>query len=56
VREYWLANYVNILLEVWVRRGNAFVRQGVYGVEDTFESPVLGKTVSVAAIFSTEGR
>lgn len=50
-REYWMVDPENDLIEVWKRGESSFVRQGVYGVGDTFESAALGKTVDVSAIF-----
>jgi Uma2 family endonuclease len=51
VREYWIVDPAK-LVEVWVLDGARFVRQGIYKVDETFNSPVLGsKTVVVKTIF-----
>jgi Uma2 family endonuclease len=51
VREYWLADAEAEYLEVWSLVDGKYQRLGVFGAGDTFESPVLGKTVDVTAIF-----
>lgn len=52
IPEYWLIDPVNIYVEVWRLLDNRYVRQGVYGADDTFVCEILGhQTVSVAAIF-----
>jgi Uma2 family endonuclease len=51
VREYWIADPVHHVLEVWTRDGDHFARQGVYAGEDSFTSQALGETVSVQAFF-----
>ena len=51
VREYWIVDGDVKLIEVYVRDGEKFVRQGVFGLGDSFVSPVLGgKLVDVDAI------
>lgn len=51
VREYWIVDPAK-LVEVWVLDGGRFVRQGIYKVDETFSSAVLGgKTVVVKTIF-----
>lgn len=52
VREYWMVDPTERYIEVYRREHDRFVRQGVYGPEDTFTSTVLsGKTVDVKAVF-----
>ena len=51
VREYWLADPEAAYLEVFVLHEGRFVRQGAYGPEDSFQSPVLGQTVALSGIF-----
>jgi Uma2 family endonuclease len=52
VREYWLADPAAEYVEVFVLQAGKFVRQGAYGPEDSFQSPVLGKTVDLSGIFA----
>lgn len=55
VREYWIADPVHRLLEVWVLEDDKFIRQDVYAPEDTFESTVLGgKVVSLHTLFDEQ--
>jgi Uma2 family endonuclease len=52
VREYWIADPVHDLLEVWTLENRIFIRQGIYAQEDTFDSTALDeKTINLAAIF-----
>ena len=52
VREYWMADPAERYIEVYRRENDRFVRQGVYGPEDSFVSSVLGgMTIEVKAIF-----
>lgn len=54
VREYWMIDPYSLYVEVYTLQEGIFLRLGVYGEKDAFESPVLGgKTVSVNAIFAT---
>ncbi len=41
-REYWLVEPGPKFVEVWTRAGRHFKRRGVFGAQETFESPVLG--------------
>lgn len=52
VREYWIADPVYDVLEVWRWREGQFVRQGAYAPGDSFESQTLGETIAVGPIFS----
>jgi Uma2 family endonuclease len=52
VGEYWLIDPEARFVEVYQRANERFQRQGVYGVEDTFASAVLGVEVKVEAIFA----
>ena len=51
VREYWIADPIEKLLEAWTLADGAFKYIGAYGTGDTFESLLLGQTVDVTAIF-----
>jgi Uma2 family endonuclease len=53
VREYWLADPDARYVEVWRRAGDAsrFEQQGVYGPDETFDSALLGQTVTLAQVF-----
>lgn len=53
VREYWIADPVHEIIEVWTLSGARFERLGAYAGDDTFESPVLRETISVQAIFES---
>ena len=50
-REYWMTDPIGKYVEVWILSENRFVRHGVYGADDSFESLVLGKTVELKGIF-----
>jgi Uma2 family endonuclease len=52
VREYWLIDLDSQFIEVYSLVDSAFKRQGIYGVEEAFTSPVLGIEVKVEAIFA----
>lgn len=53
VRELWLVDPRDRLVEVWQHTGARCERFGLFAPEDTFESPLLG-TVAVSSIFPTE--
>jgi Uma2 family endonuclease len=53
VREYWMIDPEEEYVEVYRHENGSFVRQGVYGPDETFESAVLGKSVELKAIFGT---
>jgi Uma2 family endonuclease len=42
VREYWLVDPRSQLIEVWHLENGRFQRIGIYGVNDSFDSPLLG--------------
>jgi Uma2 family endonuclease len=42
VREYWLVDPRDRLIEVWQQKDGAFVRLDVYGVGETFTSALIG--------------
>jgi Uma2 family endonuclease len=42
VREYWLADPEGEYIEVYLLENGLFVRQGAFGKQDSFVSPVLG--------------
>ena len=50
VREYWIINPTERLIEVWQHVNHAFVLVNVYAQNEIFESPLLG-TVEAQAIF-----
>jgi Uma2 family endonuclease len=55
VREYWLLDPAERYIEIYQHDGSHFLRQGVYGPQDKFVSPVLGdQTVEVSQIFPAE--
>ncbi len=52
VREYWMADTLELYIEVHSLIDGRFVRLGVFGPDDTFLSPALGsKVVKVKDIF-----
>ncbi|MBI5667364.1 MAG: Uma2 family endonuclease [Chloroflexi bacterium] len=51
VREYWMVDPDAQYIEVYRYENGAFVRQGVYGPDETFESAALGKPVDLKGIF-----
>lgn len=53
VREYWMMDPEEEYIEVYRHENGFFVRQGVYGPDESFESAVLGgKTVELKAVFA----
>jgi Uma2 family endonuclease len=52
VREYWLIDLDAQFVEMYAHVDGAFKRQGIYGVDEAFTSPVLGVEVKVEAIFA----
>ena len=52
VREYWLIDLEAQFVELYQHANEGFKRQGVHGVEDTFNSAALGLEVKVSAIFT----
>ncbi len=51
VREYWMVDPVEGYLEVHVRVEDRFALQGTYANNASFDSPVIGKAISLANIF-----
>jgi Uma2 family endonuclease len=52
VDEYWIADPVEQFIEVFVLRDGQYIRQGIYEVGDTSNSPILGgKTVDLSRVF-----
>ncbi|MBI1281642.1 MAG: Uma2 family endonuclease [Anaerolineaceae bacterium] len=51
VREYWLIDPRDELIEVWQHQGEGFVRLELFGVGETFMSALIGH-VEVAALFA----
>lgn len=52
VREYWIADPRDALIEIWTLRDGKFDRLDVYGKDSTFTSPLIGE-IEVNAIFGT---
>lgn len=53
VREYWIVDLAGRYMEVWQLENRRFLRQGIYGPEDKFQSAVLGAaTIELSAIFA----
>jgi Uma2 family endonuclease len=50
VGEYWLVSPAGRFVEVYRREEGKFVRLGVFGAGEQFESAVLGKTIPVSGI------
>lgn len=54
VREYWLIDPDGEYVEVYRRDGEKFVRVGAFGIDETFESMVLGGVlVNVGALLKS---
>ena len=53
VREYWLMDPIAKFIEVYVLREEQFVRLGLYEIEQTFKSPVLGVDIPVKELFGS---
>ncbi len=52
VHEYWIVDPVLKLVKVFTRKDEGFARVGVFGVEQTFVSPILNaQTVEVKLLF-----
>lgn len=51
VREYWLVDPDALYIEVWRLHENKYMRVGVFGPEDRFESAVLELEVDTTKIF-----
>lgn len=51
VREYWLVEPDRSLLEVWQLDGQHYIQHGIYGPDEVFTSPIIGKPISLAGIF-----
>jgi Uma2 family endonuclease len=51
--EYWMVDPNYQLIEVWYRVDEHFVQLGVFLEEDTFNSPTLGKTITLQQLFTT---
>ena len=52
VREYWLIDLEAQFVEVYRHENGAFKRLGIYGIEATFTSTVLGIDVKVESILT----
>jgi Uma2 family endonuclease len=52
VREYWLADLNQRLVEVYQHDGERFLRLGAFGPEDSFLSSALSVTVTLAPAFA----
>jgi Uma2 family endonuclease len=53
VTEYWMADPVGAVLEVWQRKDQSFQRLGVFGEGDTFISSALEKEIVLKGVFRT---
>lgn len=52
VNEYWIIDPVHDVIEVWnIGDAGFYMRQGAFAGDDTFDSAVLGDTISVKDIF-----
>lgn len=51
VKEYWMIDPTGEYAEIWFLEGDRFVRLGVFGPEDTFNSPLLAKDVLLKKVF-----
>jgi Uma2 family endonuclease len=51
VREYWIADPYNETLEAYTLENKLYRKLGVFGKEDSFDSPVFGKAVDMSLIF-----
>jgi Uma2 family endonuclease len=45
VREYWIIDPRDLLVEAWVLRDARFVRLGIFAPEDRFTSPLIGEVM-----------
>jgi Uma2 family endonuclease len=52
VREYWMVDPHEDYIEVVVLENEQFKRLGIFSPSETFNSPVIGKTVEVSRIFA----
>lgn len=53
VREYWMVDPDSEYIEVWLRNESKFVRLGIFGPDETFDSPVLNnQKIDVGAVFN----
>jgi len=56
VSEYWIIHPLQLWAEVWVLDGRRYRHHGIFGPEESFESPALGgKTIWLAEVFAHEG-
>lgn len=53
VKEYWIIDIEGRYLEVFNLDGEKFVRTGIFGPEQTFQSPVLKAQVPVGDFFAS---
>lgn len=51
VQEYWIVDPVHELVEVWMLQDDTFIRQDVYGVDDTLTSATLATDIMIKDIF-----
>lgn len=50
VREYWLIDPEALFVEVYTRSSDHFARHGVFGIGETFQSPVLAIEIEVSTL------
>lgn len=51
VREYWIVEPELAFIEVWQSQNGVLVQHGVYGADDTLQSPVLGQGIALNSVF-----
>ena len=51
-REYWLVDPRLRVIDVWNREGSEFTSLGAFHETESFDSPLLERTVNLTAIFS----
>ena len=53
VGEYWIVDPLHEVVEVWtLGEAGLFQQQGAFAGDDTFQSTILGESISVKAIFN----
>lgn len=51
VAEYWIAEPQAQFVEVCTLRGGRYERLGIFGANERFDSPALGRTVELSGVF-----
>lgn len=52
VREYWIVDPVDLLVEVFTLAGGRYQLFGVYDISETFTSPLLGLSVELKTVLA----